>query len=289
MRRERAGCGVGDGIEREPERKPRNHQRHAAAERRRSVVDAGGHQHGGEPGNKGELGEPEQPDSATLPMSKCRGRTVERISSTTRLLFSSTTPASTHWPVDRQRSEQKRGAEHGDDSLGVLGRLACGLERRGRELGRGRKTAAERPHRRVGGCGELRIDALPEDDPVVAEEEQRVDFLFASSSWRPAAAEPHDLQPHLRVEGLRGTLQRGVEPAEARAQPPRRDVVSSWSTIGNALEAPTMTSMITVDQRKAGLRSRSRISRQATSEMARRALMTRSAPRRAPRARAGRS
>ena len=60
-------------------------------------------------------------------------------------------------------------------------------------------------------------------------------------------------------------LQRGVEPAWRGRH--YRDAMRrlSWSTIGNALEAPTMTSMITVDQEKGGTAQTLPISRQATS------------------------
>ena len=61
-RGERAGGGVGDRVEREPEREPGDDEREVAAERRRGVEDAGGEEGGGEPGDERELREPEQPD-----------------------------------------------------------------------------------------------------------------------------------------------------------------------------------------------------------------------------------
>ena len=65
--------------------------------------------------------------------------------------------------------------------------------------------AAERTHRRVRSCRELRVEALPEDDPVIAEEEQRIDVLRVQLV-APSRRRSHDPNPHLRVEGLRGAL-----------------------------------------------------------------------------------
>ena len=90
--------GVGDRVEREPEREPGDDERHAAAEPGRGVEDAGDEQRGGEAATSASCASPSRPIPITLPASRWRGRTVERIISTTRLFFSSTTPLTTHWP-----------------------------------------------------------------------------------------------------------------------------------------------------------------------------------------------
>ena len=90
--------GVGDCVEREPEREPGNDERHAATEPGRGVEDAGDEESGREAATSASCESPSRPIPITLPASRCRGRTVERMISTTRLFFSSTTPVTTHWP-----------------------------------------------------------------------------------------------------------------------------------------------------------------------------------------------
>ena len=61
-----AGGGVGDCVEREPEREPGDDERHAATEPGRGVEDAGDEEGGREAGDERQLREPEQADSDHL-------------------------------------------------------------------------------------------------------------------------------------------------------------------------------------------------------------------------------
>ena len=77
------------------------------------------------------------PIPRTLPISRSRGRTVERTTSTTRLCFSSTTPVSDREPEAEDPDEDQHGADVGEQEARLvrLGLRVEGIDRR-RLLGR---------------------------------------------------------------------------------------------------------------------------------------------------------
>ena len=174
---ERACCGVRDCVEGESEHEPRDDEREAAAERRGGVEDARGEQRGGEAGDERELGEPEQADSDHLAgeqVARPNGR-EDQLDDAVVLLLDD---AGDHpLAVDGEGDEQEERAGIRDQGRGVGGLRLRRMERCRRQLRCRRQVVAERAHGRVRDRCCLRVDVRPEDEPVLREEQQRVDLL----------------------------------------------------------------------------------------------------------------
>ena len=233
--------------------------------------------------------ESEQPIPITLPARRWRGCTVDRISSTTRLFFSSTTPLTTHCPYtakDMSRSREPAIATRvsasvasasGGWSVAVVSSGAGGSWRRSA------RTAVSVT------AASFRVDVRAEDDPVVAEEQERVDVL-RRERLTPGGRRGDHLQPHFASSNGSAARSRAApSPGGAGAVTATPYVASFESAPFRAVDPPTSRSRTSVEARNARLRSRSRISRPATSAIARRPLIAPPAPGRAPRARAARS
>jgi hypothetical protein len=176
-RGERAGCGVCDRVERETQRKPWHDQGEAAAERGRGVEDAGGEQGRGEPGDDCELPESEQPDSDHLAGEEVARphRRQDQLDDAVVLLLDD---AADHpLPIHGKGHEQEQGGHERDEGRGIGGSGVERFERCHRQLRCRRQLAAKRAHGRVRDGGELRVHVCAEDEPVVAQEQERIDIV----------------------------------------------------------------------------------------------------------------
>ena len=168
-RGERPGGSVGDGVEGEPEREPRNDERDAASEAGRGVEDAGEEEDGGEAGDERELDEPEQPDSDHLAREQVARphRRHDQLDDAVVLLLDD---AADHpLAVDRKGREEEQRGDVRDQrprrhrrprpqgaSVAVVSSGAGG------RCCRSARTAVSAT------AASLRIDVRPEDEPVGA-------------------------------------------------------------------------------------------------------------------------
>ncbi len=187
---ERAGGGVGDRVEREPEREPGDDEREAAAERGRGVEDAGDEEGGGEAGDERELRESEQADPDHLAGEQVARphRREDQLDDAVVLLLDDAGDA----PTGRRRqgtTSRSREPTYATSGRGVGGLLVRRMERCRRQLRRRRQVAAERAHGGVCDRRRLRVDVRAEDEPVVATGAGARRPASASSACRPAAGE----------------------------------------------------------------------------------------------------
>ena len=288
---ERAGGGVGDRVEREPEREPGDDERDAGAEPGRRVEDAGGEEDRGEAGDERELREPEQADPDHLAGEQVArpNRREDDLDDAVVLLLDH---AGDHpLAVDGERHEQEQRADVRDEGLRrrwssspADGALPSSAPVPGGRWLRSARTAVSAIAAAFG------VDVRAEDEPVLRQEQERVDLLGVECS-PPGCRRGDHAQPHLRVvERLRRALERGGEAGRRRRRRPRRGrSARSRAPRAARVEPPTSRSMISVETRNTLLRRRSRISRRATSVIARRPLTAPPAPGTARRARAARS
>ena len=113
----------------------------------------------------------------TLPASRCRGCTVERIELDDAVVLLLDDAGEYPLAIDGEGGEQQEGADVCDCGCGVRGLGIGRRERCRRQFRRRRQVVADRSHGRVRDCRELRVDVRAEDEPVGGEEEQRVDVL----------------------------------------------------------------------------------------------------------------
>ncbi len=153
----------------------------------------------------------------TLPARRWRGwhRRQDHLDDPAVLLFDDA--ADDPLPVHGEGREQDERAEDCDQRRGISRSGVGWPERRRAQLGRRRQVAPQGSHRSICDSSELRVDIRAEDEPVLAQEQERIDVLgherLASGCRRTDHAELR-----LRVERLGGALERGVEPGWHRCR-----------------------------------------------------------------------
>ena len=104
-----------------------------------------------------------------------------------------------------------------DERRGISGSGVGWFERSRGQLGRRRQVAPQRPHTRVCDSGELRVDVRAEDEPVVAQEQERVHML-ARNRVASGCRRTEHAELHFRVERLGSALKSGVKPGRHRCR-----------------------------------------------------------------------
>ena len=197
------------------------------------VEDAGGEQDGGEPGDERELREPEQPDPDHLAGEQVARphRRQDQLDDAVVLLLDDA--AEDPLPVDRERHRAGAAAPSiRDENLGVGASPAGGSSVAVVSSGAGGRWLRSARTAVSATAASLRVDVCAEDEPVLAEEQERVDLLRLERR-ASGGRRGDDPQPHLRVvEGLR-------RPLRARRRGPRgAGAVTATRYVGFVRERP---------------------------------------------------